>query len=359
MLSVYYDFQILLAQKYGGISRYIYELASRLPELGADVTVSCLHNHNYYFKDRLGLADKKGLLELGAFWYINKFKAKCEVRRGKYDIVHPTYYHVSYRGRSKLVVTVHDMTHEKYAGIYPRLSKRLIAAKSRIVHEADRIICVSDNTKRDLLEYHPDLDPAQISVIYHDASMAYSGGEFSRMAGRPYVLYVGDRRMYKNFARFTEAMCAVLAERPELEVFCAGGGVFSQEELSAFGEYSSRVHQGGLSDEELARAYAGALCFVFPSEYEGFGIPILEAFACGCPVVCSKASCFPEVAGEAAEYFDPLDADDMAAKILRVIDDEVVRHSLRDKGRERLSMFSWDRAARETLECYKEAIDND
>ena len=186
-----------------------------------------------------------------------------------------------------------------------------------------------------------------------------SSGKFRHMDGQKYILFVGARGGYKNFTRFIEAMHKILDRHKELHVFCAGGGAFTDEEKRFFGEYASRIHQAGLSDEELADAYAGAECLVFPSEYEGFGIPIMEAFACGCPVVCSEASCFPEVADEAARYFDPLNPEDMSVKILEVLDDEALRVKLIASGRERLKIFDWDKAAMETLKCYKEAIEND
>ena len=191
-------------------------------------------------------------------------------------------------------------------------------------------------------------------------SQQYSpSGKFRHMDGQKYILFVGARGGYKNFTRFIEAMRKILDRRKDLHVFCAGGGAFNYEEQKNFGEYAGRIHQGGLSDLELADAYAGAECFVFPSEYEGFGIPILEAFACSCPVVCSEASCFPEVAGKSAEYFDPLNPDDMADKILGVLDDEALRKKLIVSGRGRLKIFDWDKTAAETLKCYKEAMKND
>ena len=358
MLRVYYDYQIMLAQKLGGISRYFAELAGRLPALGADVKLECLGNRNYYFRDKLGLYDY-GKMKLGLLWYANMFKAKRAAKSGKYDIFHATYYHVPYKAEGRLITTIHDMTPEKYADEYPILSRRLIASKKRALREADRIIAVSNNTKQDLLSLCPGLDPAKISVIYHGFSMTRPDGRFAKMAGRPYVLFVGDRRAYKNFPRFVEAAKAVMSRERELEVFCAGGGAFTAEELSLMGEFSPRFHQGFLSDEELAQAYADALCFVFPSQYEGFGIPILEAFACGCPAACSAASAFPEVAGDAAEYFDPLDADDLAGCIAKIIADEALRENLRLKGSERVKLFSWERCARETLKFYEEAVSDD
>ena len=362
-MNILYDYQILLAQRYGGISRYFYELYSRIPKFGTSITIKCVHNHNYYFRKELGLVDMSGknkffrLSELGFFWYLNKLKTLRDIKRVDYDIIHPTYYYASYlagKTRGKIILTVHDMTHEKYIDKYSSLNPKLIAAKKKMIYASDRIICVSENTRKDLLAFYPDVNSEKISVIYHGSSMKnVTKRRFSRMDGRDYVLFVGDRRMYKNFANFVKAMTMILGTHKGLQVFCAGGGNFTPEEIKMFGEYSSRFHQAGLNDNELEDAYMNALCFVFPSEYEGFGIPILEAFACECPVICSSTSSLPEVAGDAAEYFDPINTEDIAAKILKVIDNETLRTKMKARGLERLKLFDWDKTARETLECYK------
>ena len=359
-MRVYYDYQIMLGQKFGGISRYVHEISERLPLLGVELTMNAVHNHNYYFAERFGLHDTSGLpkilrlAELGTFHYINKAARFFDLSRGNYDIVHPTYYYADKPSKGKFIVTVHDMNHELYEGIYP-VSRRVIAAKKNIIPQADRIIAVSENTKRDILRFFPKINPEIISVIYHGASMP------TLISSEPplkndYVLFVGNRSLYKNFHRFTEAMKMIMSQRKDIHVFCAGGGKFTDDEISGFGEFSGRFHQAGLSDNELAGAYGGALCFVFPSEYEGFGIPILEAFARSCPVICAASSSLPEVAGDSAEYFDPLNIDDMAGKIQKVIDDEELRRKLSNSGRERLKIFNWDKAASETLECYKLAM---
>ena len=352
-MRIYYDYQIMIAQKFGGISRYIYEISSRLPALGADVELSCIHNHNYYFAERFGL-HKMSQISRGVFHFVNKAGRVIDLKRIDYDIFHPTYYYASKPSRGKFVVTVHDMMHELYDGIY-NISRRVIRAKRRIIPQADRIIAVSENTKRDILKYFPEINPEIISVIYHGSSISPVTSS-EPLVPYDYVLFVGVRSMYKNFARFTKAMKGIMSRDKDIHVFCAGGGSFTAEEISSFGEFSGRFHQSGLSDKELSRAYKGALCFVFPSEYEGFGIPILEAFACDCPVVCANASSLPEVAGDSAEYFDPLDVDDMAGKIEKVIQDEELRKNLKASGRERLKFFDWDKAARETLECYNLAL---
>ena len=362
MISVYYDFQILLGQRYGGISRYFYELIPRLESLGVECDINCIHNYNYYFKDRLGLAEMSDnkyvrVAGQGIFFFVNKVNTFFDLRRKHYDIIHPTYYHMSYGRKAKIVLNVHDMIPERL-----HFNEPLIAAKKRTLPKADRIIAVSENSKKDLLEYYPDIEPERVSVIYHASMMnpqPESQAKFARMDGRDYVLFVGNRWLYKNFARFFEAMKGVMSVHKDLCVFCAGGGAFTDKEKSAMKGWEDRVFQGGLNDDELIDAYRNALCFVFPSEYEGFGIPILEAFACRCPIVCSGTSSLPEVAGDAAEYFDPLDVDDMAAKILDVLSDEELRTSMKARGLERLKFFSWEKSARETLKCYEEAINND
>ncbi|MBQ7221025.1 MAG: glycosyltransferase family 4 protein [Synergistaceae bacterium] len=288
---------------------------------------------------------------------LNKVRASVDVRRKHYDIIHPTYYNMSYGRKAKIILDVHDMIPEMYP-MY-RWTKKLASDKKKTLHEADRIISVSEYTKRDMLRFYPDIEPERVSVIYRGTMMQpqpESSRRFTIMDGRDYVLFVGNRRLYKNFARFFEAMKGVMSVHKDLCLFCAGGGAFTKEERAAIDGLEARVFQGGLTDDELIDAYMNALCFVFPSEYEGFGLPVLEAFACRCPLVCSHATVFPEVAGNAAEYFDPFDADDMAAKILNVLGSENLRNSLKVRGLERLKFFSWEKAARETLKCYDQAM---
>lgn len=280
----------MIAQKFGGISRYIYEISSRLPYIGADVKLSCVHNHNYYFAERFGLHNMSQASR-GVFHCVNKAVRFIDLMRGDYDIFHPTYYYASKPSRGKFVVTVHDMTHEIYTGIYP-VSKRVIRANRRIIPQADRIIAVSENTKRGILKYFPEINPGIISVIHHGSSINPVINS-KPLVPYDYVLFVGMRSMYKNFSRFTEAMKNIMSRNKDIHVFCAGGGNFTAEEVSSFGEFSGRFHQAGLSNGDLARTYNGARCFVFPSEYEGFGIPILESFACDCPVVCGGGKLIP------------------------------------------------------------------
>lgn len=355
-MKVYYDFQILFLQKYGGISRYFFELASRLRDLGSDIDINCLHSRNYYFRDQIKAVDysKRPRIIRGSerriFYRLNKAKALHDAKKN-YDIIHPTYYdnYIIGHHSGKLVLTVHDMIHEKYGG-----DKETIASKKRMIYAADHLIAISQSTKNDILEIYPDINPGKISVVYHGASMSSSKGKGKRPIDKKYVLFVGSRSWYKNFVRFAHAMRPVLEAQPDLYVIYTDGGVLTPEERFAAGSFSNRFLQLNLDDNALAYAE----CFVFPSEYEGFGIPILESFACNCPLICSRSSSFPEVAGNAAEYFDPLDTDDISEKIFRVLNNKSLREKLRTAGRERLKLFSWDKTAQQTLECYRKAIEH-
>ena len=352
-MRVYYDFQRLTQQKYGGVSRYFFELYTRMRTLGVDAHISCMRSINYYFREQFKMHEVGNFFVRKSFAILNRAKALIEMRN--YDIIHPTYYGCYMLGlhKGKLVVTVYDMIHEKFGGDMTTINE-----KRRLLHAADHIIAISESTKNDVLELYPDIPPEKISVIYLGSSMTelYSAG--ANPIGKRYVLFVGGRSWYKNFTRFAEAMRPILETHPDLYVLCIGSKPIALDELGAAKNLSSRFIQANLNDEDLRQAYANAECFVFPSEYEGFGIPVLEAFACNCPLLCSNASSLPEVAGDAAEYFAPLNAEEMSAKILRVVDDEGLREKMRASGHERLKLFSWDKTAAETLDCYKHTLEN-
>ena len=351
---------MLKCQKYGGVTRYFFEVISHLKNMGVNVKVSCFCNKSYYFKDELGTvgswADNKWISK--ALTFISMLKSISEMRKG-FDIIHPTEYKPYMLGHysGKLVVTVHDLMHENGKGGTKAVNH--LKHKSKIIRAADRIIAISECTKRDLLYYYPEINPENIDVIYHGTSMqpdAHHGKGI--LPDEKYILYVGGRGNRKNFFSFVKAMNFILKRDKDLKILCVGGGGFNKKELELMGDNFSKFEQVNLNDNELADAYFNAQCFVFPSEYEGFGIPILEAFANNCPVVLSNASCFPEIASNAGEYFNPYDYQDMAEKIYNVINNNSLRNNLISKGRERLKNFSWDKTARETLECYNKALNS-
>ena len=364
-MKIYYDYQICIGQKYGGISRYYYELLHYIDKLQlAEADMDCKFSINKYFENyfhKKAVRRREGLLGVGIFFaseFINIVNTFFRLRRG-YDIVHPTYFNpyiARWKNGAKLVTTVYDMTHEKFSDSFAKRD-RTIEQKKKMIMMADHIIAISESTKRDILEIYPEVAPDKISVIYIGSSFSYQADTAVREEfPEEYVLFVGQRGRYKNFQAFFEAMKPSLEKYPKLHLVCIGGGAFSEEEKMQISAWQDRILQMDASDEVLAYAYSHAKCFVFPSLYEGFGIPTLEAFTCGCPVVLSNTSSMPEVGGDAVEYFTPSDVNDMAATIDKVLSDDALREQMREKGYEQLRKFDWETITRQIIECYEKVL---
>ncbi len=356
-MKICFDYQILTGQKYGGISRYYYELIERLRAMqNVEVDLKCLFNRNAYFEKEFGMRKKYWMGGIGEN-YLNRINTIRQLKKKDYDIVHPTYYdpYIIGKSKGKLVVTVYDMIHE----VFPEhnAGNPITENKKKMIFAADHIIAISESTKRDILKIYPDIPEEKITVIYISSNFnPVSSAQPDERFPAKYVLFVGRRDSYKNYKIFFEAVKPILEEDPELHVVCIGGGPFSEEELAAQGSLAGRVHQLDANDSVLSYAYSNAQCFVFPSQYEGFGIPTLEAFACNCPVVLSKTSSMPEVGGDAVVYIDPLDRDDIRNQIQKLLNDSKLREELIEKGKHRLALFNWDDIARETLACYNKVL---
>ena len=170
----------------------------------------------------------------------------------------------------------------------------------------------------------------------------------------PYVLFVGARLLYKNFGPFVEECAIVIEHHPKLHIVCTGSP-FSEDEQKLIAEHnlSQNIIQLFASEQELQSLYQNAVAFVYPSAYEGFGMPILEAFSCECPVMLNNASCFPEVGGDAAIYFDINRRGDLAEHILSFYKTSSYdRNALIIKGKERLKQFSWNKSAQKLKQIY-------
>ena len=274
------------------------------------------------------------------------------LRKGDFDIVHLTSAHTVHDnwwpvlGKRPIVVTIYDLIPEIiYEG------KRISRMRRRLLREATHIIAISEYTKRDIMRIY-GVPSEKISVIHLGFLKPDVTTSVSFPLPKPYLLYVGARGGYKNFSFFVEAIAPIL-KTSELSLFCTGGR-FNAEELALLGRLgiSDKVHQRFVADVEMTDLFANAIAFVYPSIYEGFGIPILDAFAAGCPALISDASCFPEVAGDAALYFDPKNAVDLRDKLIQLLKGDI-RQSLVDKGMERVRQFSWQRCADQTAAVYR------
>lgn len=370
-MRIAYDPQIFSAQIYGGISRYFSEIASRLAkDVGLQVSIIAPMYINAYLENlpknlvsgfRPPLADHLRLYQR----VLGMLIGDCMLRAFSPDIVHETYYFPYRLGprRASRVLTIYDMIHEKIPVSFPPADKTS-GFKKIAAERADHVICISESTRRDAIEIL-GLRPEKVSVVYlgydlmkvPEASMP--NADSSTSTSEPFLLYVGARGGYKNFLRLLQAYATSRVLRTGYRLICFGGKEFCAEELETMWDLDLNrdrvIHQSG-SDRSLAEFYRQASAFVYPSLYEGFGIPPLEAMAHDCPVVCSNTSSIPEVVGDAGDYFQPEDIDSMRVAIERVVGSSEHRKTLIAKGRERLKLFSWDRCARETYNIYQKLI---
>jgi glycosyltransferase involved in cell wall biosynthesis len=253
------------------------------------------------------------------------------------------------------LLTVFDMTHERYPRLFAKFD-RTASAKAIAAARADHIICISESTRRDLIEMlHVDESRTSVVHLAHNPLRLLAHSAFTP-SGRPFVLFVGSRGGYKNFLPFLKAFSLSMPRRDGHRLICFGGGAFNRVErasIEAFGLSEMDVVALDGPDELLGELYGAATLFAYPSLYEGFGMPLLEAMSLGCPVVCSNSSAFPEVVGEAAEVFDPGSVEAMTHSLEIVAYDRVRRNELILSGRKRALCFSWDRCAEETLAVYR------
>jgi len=370
-MKLLYDHQIFDLQQYGGISRYFYELMRCYTATGEPgFELACPYTTNAYLWQapflRLNtpLTRRRytgsGVVNRLLAERRNRPAAEAALDEGDYDLFHPTYYDpyfLGHLGGRPFVLTVHDMIHERYPECFPPDDpttgwKRLLAER------ASHVIADSASTRNDLLEFF-GLSAEKVTTVHLGCSLLPpSGGTcLPRLPGN-YLLYVGERRGYKNFSFAVRSLAPLFRENPDLRLVCVGGGPFGGEETALFSELGlhDRCQQTGLNDRELAAAYAGAVALVFPSLYEGFGIPVLEAFACGCPALLAGRSSLPEVGGDAALYFDPENGEELLGQAARLLHDPALRESLAAAGRERLRGFSWERTAAQTRAVYDTII---
>lgn len=366
-MKILYDHQIFTTQKYGGISRYFYELIKEFKGIDSiKTTVSLLLSNNHYISDKkyvnhIGFfpnSEFRGKIRLNTI--INKFASIREIKKQNFDIFHPTYYDpyfLSYMSSKPFVLTVYDMIHEKNSEFF---SDHGVTSKNKrcLVERSTKIIAISESTKNDLIELY-DVDASKIEVIYLGNSMIPNDKMVSDFSiPEMYILFVGSRGGYKNFNTFIKSISTLLDENVGLSVVCVGGGGFNVGELSLFSKLNiqEKIFQYNLDDEVLAQFYRNAIMFVFPSLYEGFGIPILEAFACECPLVCSNTSSLKEIADDGAEYFDPYSEQSIYNATEKVLNSLVERTRLINNGTKRLLHFSWEKTAEKTLKVYESII---
>lgn len=367
-MQILYDHQVFSLQDAGGAARYHYELISHmLPRFDVRIELMLgMHNSIYPFANLesvgLRVTGKVTSLRPGAKRYVfnEALLSPISAARKAVDIYHPTFYRsMPFVRRRRMVATHHDSTHEIYPHMFHNASL-VVRNKRKLYASADAIICVSESSRRDLLRFF-DVDPSHAFVVYHGfRPLAYSKDidTNSTLTNRPYLLFVGFRETYKNFNSllFSYARSGVARD---YDLVAVGGGEFRPQELSnisKLGIVGKVKSLQRVSDKSLASLYRGAALFVYPSLYEGFGFPPLEAMSMGCPVLASSTSSIPEVCGDAAFYFDPADDEDLQRSLVGILNIGDSLSAMRARGYAQIAKFDWNETADNTYRVYQSLL---
>ena len=283
------------------------------------------------------------------------------------DVIHTTYVAPVW-GRCPVVLTVHDICYASHPEWFSKRDLRVLSASVPwSIRRAARVITVSEVCRAEIIARYR-VPEEKVVCVYNAAgpaaqklSQAEARDAVSALGIdplRPYILAVGNVQPRKNLVRLIKAFERLIAEGIDVDLVIVGPEHFRSNLVhEAAAGLSARVHLTGyVNHRQLAACYECAAVFAFPSLFEGFGIPAIEAMSHGTPVACAKAGALPEVCADAAAYFDPLDVESMADALARVLTDETLRAELTLAGRSRASRFTWQAAAKETLAVYKEAM---
>jgi glycosyltransferase involved in cell wall biosynthesis len=371
-MKVLFDYWIMDHVKSGGIYRYyhnLYKEAKLNPSFNIEYKFACIFSESEIDYKNINLVKKPFRNSSNKFLsrsskistrIINSSYSYMAANTSSFNIFHPTYYSnsINFNYRKKPVaITVYDMIHELYPS-YFKSNDSVTQLKKKCCSKADIIFAISHQTKNDLVKLF-DISPDKIKVTYLDGGFENNETTPSSPKNLPskYILFVGQRSGYKNFDNFLSAITPLLVNDPELFLFCTGPH-FTNVEKDKFimSGISSKVIHHYATDSEFYQIYSNALAFVFPSLYEGFGIPILEAFSAGCPVLASNSSSLAEISEDGAILFDPNSKSEILNATEKLIYNDFLRKSMITKGYQIKQKFSWKKTLTETIDGYKSIL---
>lgn len=345
-MDIVYDDIIYSLQKSGGGSVYWTEITKRLGTNAMHYVYDDATN-NFFYKERELINE----IKLSSKFLIVKRYLNMKLMKKNPFIFHSSLYRFCKNKTAINITTVHDFTYEYFRKDLKSILHKI--QKKRAVMHSSGVICISENTKKDLLKFYPKYKGI-IKVIYN----GFSDDVFFKeelTEKRNIILFVGARTDYKRFD-----LCVEIVERlSEYKLVIVGGGDLTSEEETLLNmKLENRYEKKGyLNNDELRKLYNEAFFLCYPSEYEGFGIPIIEAQACGCPVVCQNVSSIPEVSKDTVIYIDSKgNFDENIVKISRLFNTDYYAKLVED-GLENTKRFSWDKCAHEVEEFYKEFLE--
>lgn len=361
-MKIIYDHQCYW-ERFGGVSKYFTEIIKRIPKEQYILPVKLTNNEyihqiqgintHTFFRD-INFRGKATLIkELGKLYSI------VPILKGNYDIYHPTHYDCYgldlIPKRVRTIATIHDMNYYVIPDLYGKGS-RLANWQKKMAEKVDHIITISQSSKKDLINIW-NIPESKISVIYHGVNAEMISKVPKIEIKEKYILYVGRRSKYKNFSLLINAFAKLSLKHKNLYLFCAGEK-WSKEEIRELNNLKiiDKCRSFQATDNELINLYKNAVAFVFPSFYEGFGLPILEAMAAECPMILSNTSCFPEIAKNAALYFNPNSLDELIDNIELLINDYSERNNLILRGKSIVRDYSWKKSVQQHLEVYKSIL---
>lgn len=357
-----------------GISEYAFQLLVRF----AQKHKSSITNHVYLKSEPLPSLPEEAnnwkyrVFGPGKLWTQWRLPLDLYLHRPRPDVFFsPTHYAPRF-SPVPTVVSVMDLSYLKFPELFNKSDLyQLRSWTAYSVKHAAKVLTISNSSKDDIINAY-NVSPEKVVTVYPGIKetvnlepQIYGMNQLQakyHLSGN-YILFVGTLQPRKNISRLIEAFSRIKKHEAgikDLELVIIGKRGWLYEEILAapekFGVKNSVKFLQGVTDEELAVFYKHALCYVLPSLYEGFGLPILEAMKHGCPVITSNVSSLPEAGGNAALYVDPENIGDIAEKIAKLISDKSLREELVEKGKKQVAKFSWDKAARETLEVLQEVV---
>ena len=354
---------IFKLQPIGGISNYWYNLLKGFVNNDNIFYFEDNYLNKNYYRSLIKLSENSIIKDKNRIPLIIKRYLPIRNRDKHFDIFHSSYYRYA-RGNIKNVVTVYDFMYERYL---PRYNFRLIIhslQKYLSIKHADYIMGISKNTLEDMLKYYPEFKNKKMCVVYLGISDDFypikNKNNSIKIKNQElfynsYFFYFGNRRGYKNFGLLIKAYSNLMKNNKNIpKLIVAGGGCFNKEEMKLLREkkvLSNTIKLKEIDNNELNLLYNYCSGFIYPSLYEGFGMPVLEAMQAGAPVICSNSSSIPEVAGEAAILVDPTDVFALEKSLFGLLDNNT-RKNLIYLGYKQSRKFSWDKMYKETLEAY-------
>lgn len=380
-MKILYDYQAFTMQKYGGVSKCFCELISHLPSdvswnIGIKESNNAhLHSFNiipnlsYSTINRESFIMKRHFLGKGYLYSltnrlfpcyssmdnVNKHYSIKLLKEKNYDIFHPTFfddYFLPYLNGKPFVLTIHDMIPELFPQYFKKNDPQIVK-KRKLASLASAIVAVSEKTKQDIIDIL-HVPKEKIHVIYHGTPKKQTD-IIPPVVDKPYFLYMGTRGQYKNFQQTAIDFADFTSRHKDVVLVCTGDDFNKQERMKLKSLHlEDRIIHIQASEQIVVSLYTHAIAFVYPSLYEGFGMPILEAYAARCPVLLNNKSCFPEIAGDAAVFFCSDEASsNLSYKMEQVWNwSQAQREEFIMKGYNRMNLFSWQESAKKLYDLY-------